>query len=290
MTEAVVVAVDGSEPNRAALAWAIAEARRSGSPLLVACVAEKWQVTGPVPDGVSERDYVQPIADAAVARATEVLGADRVSAEVRQGLAATVLREIARDGRMLVVGKRGLGALGRILLGSTSIALAGRADVPIVVVPDDWDDAARPDAPIVAGVDLERSHTEVLVHALVEADRRQVGLDVLQIWEPYGPLSSDDQLNHEAFDEWRPTALTTLRIALDEARRVGAPDREIEIRVDQRIGHRAHELLLAGDDAQLLVLGRVRKDRISGFPLGSVARSVLHHAAVPVAIIPVGRS
>ena len=40
--------------------------------------------------------------------------------------------------RMLVVGRRGLKTFGRALLGSTSVALAGRSPVPVVVVPDDW--------------------------------------------------------------------------------------------------------------------------------------------------------
>ena len=49
--------------------------------------------------------------------------------------------------------------------------------------------------------------------------------------------------------------------------------------------HPVDLLLRRAAGAQLVVLGR-RKPATFGFTLGSVARGVLHHASVPVAVIP----
>jgi nucleotide-binding universal stress UspA family protein len=37
--------------------------------------------------------------------------------------------------------------------------------------------------------------------------------------------------------------------------------------------------------AQLIVVGARRQSKLSGFPLGSVTRAVLHHADCPVAVV-----
>ena len=53
-------------------------------------------------------------------------------------------------------------------------------------------------------------------------------------------------------------------------------------------GPAADELLSAGDGADLLVVGRSGRSQAVSVLLGSVTRSVLHHATLPVAVVPIG--
>lgn len=53
-------------------------------------------------------------------------------------------------------------------------------------------------------------------------------------------------------------------------------------------GPAADELLEAAVDADLLVVGRSGRSQAVSVLLGSVTRSVLHHADLPVAVVPVG--
>ena len=50
------------------------------------------------------------------------------------GLPAAVLRDAARDARLLVVGSRGLGGIRRALMGGVSDAVVRHARCPVLVV------------------------------------------------------------------------------------------------------------------------------------------------------------
>lgn len=74
-----------------------------------------------------QTEFSKPLADAGV----------RWRAEVRDGWAPRVLADTASevDAQLIVVGTRGLHALGELFLGSTSHALTHHARVPLIVVP-----------------------------------------------------------------------------------------------------------------------------------------------------------
>jgi nucleotide-binding universal stress UspA family protein len=54
-----------------------------------------------------------------------------------RGPAAEALLDASRAAAMVIVGSRGLGGLGAVLLGSVSRRLVHEAEVPVMVVPDD---------------------------------------------------------------------------------------------------------------------------------------------------------
>lgn len=284
MTE-LLVAVDGSEANQAALEWAISGAERRGLPLSIAVVAEPWQVPGPNPPDVPEKDYIQPIVDRATEVATARLGVDRVHAAVKRGHPVPVLIELAVNYSGLVIGRRGMGAIRRVLIGSTSIAVAGRSPVPVTVVPDDWDDADAVGRPVLIGLDMEEQHDAATRYAFTEARARGVSLQVLQGWHPPPVLGemAGDQVAY--YLEWQVVCLTALRVYIE---RIGQEFPEVEVQVDQETGHPVDLLVDGAQDAQLLVIGRDEKERWTGFALGSVARSVLPHCDVPVTVVPAG--
>jgi len=132
---AVVVGIDGSPTSDVALRWAADEAARRDADLHV---VHAWQVP------VVTIPAAEQMVDAAEAAGRQVL--DRALADPRlAGLrveghlpsegASRAMLALADQAALMVVGSRGLGRLGRVLLGSTSRQLAHHAPVPLVVVP-----------------------------------------------------------------------------------------------------------------------------------------------------------
>jgi nucleotide-binding universal stress UspA family protein len=136
----IVVGVDGSEQSRAALRWALAEAR-----LRDADVRAVYAWAFPIVPG---REFAPALAiplDELRAEANELI--DTVVAEevgdetdVRvthlaiEGSAADVLVDASRNADLLVVGSRGHGGFAGLLLGSVSQQCAHHAACPVVIV------------------------------------------------------------------------------------------------------------------------------------------------------------
>lgn len=279
----IAVAVDGSEANRSALGWAVMHADRTGAALRVTTIAEPYQVVGTYVPQEQPTQYLQPVADQAVELAAKTLTTERVSAQVETGHPVPVLQQVAEQVGILVIGKRGHGALGRLLLGSTSIAVAGRAAAPVVVVPDGWVADDHLGQPVVYGADISKQHTAGLRFAFELAQDRGVPLTIVQVWEPHPAMTLDSAVYADTRAEWDRVAASELAVTLDPLREEYP---EVQVETVIRDGQAAHELLDVAETAQALVLGRDPKERLSGFALGSVARAVLHHSEVPVAVVP----
>lgn len=283
--QTVAVAVDGSQANRAALDWAVQHADRTGADLVITTVAEPYQVVGGYVPETPPSDYMRPVAKEAADVARATLPEERVRAVIETGHPVAVLQQVADERDLLVVGKRGMGAIGRLVMGSTSIAVAGRAHAPVVVVPVGWDAAAAAEGPVVVGVDVDKDHDASLRHAFEAARERGVHLKVVQVWEPHPALVAESAVFVQAFDDWRTEVGAELRRRLDT---FAADYPGVQVDVVQVVGQPVHLLLEEAESAQLLVLGRDAKERLSGFTLGSVARGVLHHSEVPVLVVPAG--
>jgi nucleotide-binding universal stress UspA family protein len=141
MTPDIVVGVDGSPASEAALRFALEEARLRELPLRVVCAWEAsasafiGEAFAPTPDVFLEAEHH---AEAVLRSALERLAPDntvQVEALSAEGHPATVLVEQARDAELLVVGSRGRGAAGSLLLGSVSQSVAHHAPCPLVIVP-----------------------------------------------------------------------------------------------------------------------------------------------------------
>ncbi len=142
----IVVGVDGSEQSKAALRWALEEAELRGATLEVVAVyrlPSGWLGMGEamgatIPVSITETD----VAD----YTTEML--DRVLDDVKPpatvtlarrvvpGHAAQALVEASDDAELLVVGTRGHGDVGSVLLGSVGMHCVHHAPCPVVVVRD----------------------------------------------------------------------------------------------------------------------------------------------------------
>jgi len=135
----IVVGVDGSAASKAALAWAVGEARRSDA-VVDAVIA--WEIPlalrTPWPPGLSI-DF-RGAAASALAQAVAEIGdtADHVEirSEVVQGNPAEVLLDASAGADLLVVGNRGHGGFAQALLGSVGQHCVHHAACPVVVVRD----------------------------------------------------------------------------------------------------------------------------------------------------------
>lgn len=73
--------------------------------------------------------------------------------EIIYSAVTPTLIDASRDAWMIVAGSQGLGALGRLLLGSVTAALLAHAHCPVAVVHTDDHAARAADAPVLVGTD-----------------------------------------------------------------------------------------------------------------------------------------
>lgn len=280
---AVVVGVDGSERNEAAIAYAVAEAVAQDRPLLLVTAVDYG---GPVLDSVGTvADHYHGMLAELRERIVDEHDGLTVRTEARSGHTVGTLLTNTGDEDLLVVGKRGLGPVRRLLVGSTSIRVAGWSPVPVIVVPGGWEAVERTDGPVVVGIDPDRGHDAALRFAFERAQRAGVGVRVvyavdmeLVLVVGAGAVSSAD------VHDWEVRSVAAIEEALKPIREE-FPDVPVEIVHDR--GHAATVLHEQSTDAQLVVLNRQHRGP-SAWGLGRVAREVLHEAELPVAIVPSG--
>ena len=137
----IVVGVDGSPASKAALSWALAEARLRGATLRAVhawTVATPFAIDAPPVLLPSLMEAAEKEAEQVLAEAVpEVAGEDpRVVIErsVVEGPAAQRLLEAAAGADLLVLGSRGHGGFHGLLLGSVSQQCAHHAPCPVVIV------------------------------------------------------------------------------------------------------------------------------------------------------------
>lgn len=141
----IVVGVDGSEPSRRALGWAMREAVRHDFPLTVltvhrTSVRPATEVYWPMPDlpggarvdEASMRKAAQEMVNEAAAEMG--LPVPDVTVTVTDGNPAEELVRASGDADMLVVGSHGSGGFASLLLGSVSSQVVHHAGCPVVVM------------------------------------------------------------------------------------------------------------------------------------------------------------
>ncbi len=139
----VVVGIDGSDEARRALNWAVREAGLRESALtvftVISTMASPW--TGhplSAPNGEAAVEHARQAAEDAVAKSTAELPESRpasITVKAFVGFPAPALIEASRSADLVVVGSRGNGGFGPLLLGSTASQVTHHAACPVVVVP-----------------------------------------------------------------------------------------------------------------------------------------------------------
>lgn len=273
---AVVVGVDGSRGNEAAIDWAVQRAMAAHRPLCIVAILDKHWPAATYGDPLPyepERNFrtLSDLRDQLRNECPDLV----IDPEVRVDDAVTGLLDLTASASVIVLGHRGLGAVGSAIRGSTSMAVAGRSVVPTIVVPPDWNSIQHDAEPVVAGRHPILTSTAVMSFAFAEAHWRQVDLIILDVMENSRSGNVPRQ-SHCACQQ--PAAQRDLSWLQSTY-----PDVHCEI--SHPSGRPGQELLRKAKPAQLLVVGRHHRG-LRGFQIGSTARTVLYDAHLPVAVIP----
>ncbi|GAB3966365.1 universal stress protein [Streptomyces sparsus] len=288
MNAHILVGVDGSPSALKAVDTAAREAELRGCALRIVH-AFIWPLMN-VPLGPSEvgppegglRNVAERVAAEAKQRAEAAAPGLEVSAVVVPGDALAVLEAESRTAELVVVGSRGLGTFGGLLLGSAAVHLSAHAHCPVLVVRGE----ARSAGDVVLAVDGSPAGVAAVAFAFAEASMRGADLVAVHTWNNWtGPVSTGPG---------DPVPLVYDEAMLkDEEERVlaealsGWQDRFPDVTVHRRLveGRTRETLIEAGGDAQLLVVGARGRGGFTGLLLGSVSQAVLHHAPCPVAVV-----
>lgn len=282
----VLVGVDGSEQNHAALAWAVREARLRDCELIA---VNAWHLSGLVYYApgylpIASDELIEQSTKLLQAAIAEVPGHDEIKVETRvvQGGARAVLSRVAAEPgvRMLVVGTRGRGGAASVL-GSVSHALTHHCPKPLVVVPSSryGTGAATAISRIVVGVDGSPTAAAALQWAAGEAAVHGALLEVVTAWSS----ASRAEMHAEGLPGGSPEAAARSLLQQSVERIVpGAAG----VNCIAREGYAPTVLLDVADSADLLVLGSRGRGMASELILGSTSHQCVHRSPVPVVIVP----
>jgi nucleotide-binding universal stress UspA family protein len=217
-----------------------------------------------------------------VLRARAVASDIAVSARLRWGSAARVLRDEADSAALLVLGHRGRHGLRGLLSRSISVEVASRAGCPTVAIgsPRGARDSGWSPPRVVVGVDTSASCPPALGFAFHAARQRGIGLTAVHAWTPDPPAGREAAGGAPSIGELR--ARRNLNQALQPWH---AEFPEVPVTTRLVCDDPARALVAESTGAALLVVGSRGRGHIHATLTGSVSRSVLRHGHCPIAVV-----
>jgi nucleotide-binding universal stress UspA family protein len=135
----IVVGVDGSAPSKAALAWAVRQAKLTGA-VVEAVIAWRYPGTygypSPIADDANYEELAARVVTDAIAEVAGPGAPAEITSEVVEGNPAAALLAASQGAELLVVGSRGHGGFVEALLGSVSQHCVHHAACPVVIIRD----------------------------------------------------------------------------------------------------------------------------------------------------------
>jgi nucleotide-binding universal stress UspA family protein len=125
----IVVGVDGSPAAKAALVWAVQEAKRTNASVLALSVCQLSQSAGPFAD--THRNELAAAVDALGMTADGV----RIDQDVPFGQPGPTLVALSQDADLLVVGDHGYTRAGVLVMSAVTSFCLRHARCPVVAVP-----------------------------------------------------------------------------------------------------------------------------------------------------------
>ncbi|MBF8185729.1 universal stress protein [Nonomuraea sp. K274] len=272
MAGQIVAGVDGSAPATAALEWAAADAERRGLGLRLVHVCETWR------HEVPSTKYCAGVLEAAADRARDLTRDVEVTTALLPGKVVDTLVEESATADGLVVGSRGLGGFAGMMMGSVSMAVAGHAAGPVVVVRAPA--VLRHDR-VVVGYDGSEHARVAMEYALEQARARLAHLHIVSAWQVPGfaPYAlADGGLIEQAVEEETRAARRRVLPWLEA-------NSDLIITDEEPCEHPVSALVRASETADLVVVGSRGHGGFMSAVLGSVSHGVLHHVTCPVAVV-----
>ncbi|WP_186377127.1 universal stress protein [Curtobacterium pusillum] len=265
----LVVGIDEHEASLRAIDWVAGRDLPPGSRVDIVTVTNGWAT-----DPLTDRARVE----SAAARFAARNGVD-VESQVRFGAPDRTLIEAATDADLLVIGNRRQHRLRTALDGWMPERVPTVADLPVVVVPEDWEPV---NGDVLLGVDTATGDA-ALRFAAEEALRSRRRLSALRAWKlpvatATGALSvlEDPQLYE---DHNRAVLADSERLL--HLRYPGLRHRPL-----LEEGDPAARLLAHAPFASLVVVGRRHRTTLGGVFTGSTAHGLITQGRTPVAVVP----
>lgn len=278
--DGIVVGVDGSAESLAALDWAARAADLHATHLTVVATYGVPITPDPGIGGLIGEMRAQARRAADAARtwlAAHHPGRD-AEVVVVSGDAAFELSRRSKTCGLVVVGRRGLGKFDRMVLGSTSSALAATAPGAVAVVPAGatTGDPGR----IRVGVDRD-DEPDVLGAAFAEAAVRGCALEVLHVTDNDAVSVALPEMDPVAAS-WREAAKADLA---DRVARWSEKYPRVTCTIVMRRGDPASVLRHGLTPDDLVVVGGRRHQPLMGRILRSVPDALLRAAPCPVVVV-----
>ncbi len=275
----VLLAVDGSKYGRWATEWTARLPFKTAPEVLAIDVVDVGSLRAPFvvqPPVIGNEPFLQEEAEKMEARAKQVVGQTRAllgtlhlkgEVRVKHGpVAPTVLKHAGHRDSLIVLGSRGLGGVGRFMLGSVSTQVTQHAPCSVLVVKQ----PPRPIRSAVLAVDGSRASEKAVQFVLrqLRPGKPPVEVKIIHVM----PFLRYPELKEAA------KAL----IARYARRMAQAGYRVIEA---PKLGNPAEELVKASRQADLLIAGAKGLGAVARFFLGSVSNKLVHHSHCSVLVV-----
>jgi nucleotide-binding universal stress UspA family protein len=258
----IVVGVNGTAAGLAAVRLAAREAVARGRDLRVVH-AFTWPSTYPDAD---DQDYGQArhaaaqVVDEAIATARRSTPNVHVAGFVVDGLPTRALLQQSRTAELLILGDDDLATSPRLPIDSVLMQTVSRAWCPVVVARG----LRPPIGPLIVAVDGSPESKLALRHAALEAQRRDVAVEVAHVVERAGARAEQEG-----------------RRVLAES--LAAVPGLAHARPRLMIGDPGRALVRASRYARMVIVGPRGRDGAA--LLGPVARELLHRCACPTVFV-----
>ncbi|WP_269319927.1 universal stress protein [Candidatus Blastococcus massiliensis] len=282
-----MVGVDGSESSTRAAVYAAGVARRRGLGLLVVHVTPRKGIDDALPMAGPEirarfADSATALVESAADTVRQTTGLTDVGAEVIDDHPVDGLLALSAEAEVIVIGRRGVGGLPGMILGSTAGAVVQQSECPVIALPDEPDDAEPGRQPVVVGVEGRPGDDEVLAFAVAEAAARRTDLVALHAWQEVAMVAALGA--YQPLVDWTAVEEQEQHVLTDAVARWRTEAPGVAIRETVARDRATAALLAASDAAELLVVGHRHRGRLAR--LGSTMNGVLHRASCPVAVVP----
>jgi nucleotide-binding universal stress UspA family protein len=256
----VVVGVNGTAAGLAAVRLAAREAVARGRELRVVHAFTWPRRDAPDQEYAPARHAAARLVEQAVTTARRSTPGVHLTGILVDGLAVRVLLQLSRSAELIVLGDDDLAAVARLPIDSVLLQVVSRAWCPVVVAR-----GLRPPAgPLLAAVDGSAASRLALRYAAAEAQRRDIGVEVVHAIERAGG----------AAEKAGRRVLTDALTAVPDL--TGARTRLL-------IGDPANALIRASRRARMIIVGPRGQDGAT--LLGPVAQELVRRCACPTVFV-----
>jgi nucleotide-binding universal stress UspA family protein len=265
-----VVGVDGDQPSRAALEWALSrsESRRRHPVRLVHVLDDEAGLAGPDYQQEAERAGRRMLAET-LEEATQLYPSLEISSAIVHGSVPWELSHAATSADMLVIGTHRSAPSNGHVVGSRSVQVASITPATLAVIPTR---EGHPSGPVVVGIGVREPTGPAVVWGAREAAATGHTLLIVHAMP-------------RAEGTTRAVHPELAAINLNEAKRL-AMEIEPGIEISTRLStdEPGQALLAAAYDASVLVVGPSRTYGTGASPIGTVTQSVLLNTHCPVIV------